>query len=48
MFVEDHTTTDYDRAAGFGMTPTTAFMAAGNYNQKTDEKHIELLLLPLA
>ncbi len=48
MFVKDHTTTDYDRLAGFGITPTLAFMAASNYDQKQDHKQIEMLLLPLA
>jgi hypothetical protein len=45
--VKDHTTVDSDIVAGFAMTPTNAFMAASNFDQKHDLRHIELFELPL-
>ena len=48
MFARDHTTVDDDTAAGFAMTPSSAFVAASNFDQKRDTRHIILFELPLA
>ncbi len=45
LHVKDHTTLDYDTPAGFAITPTFAFTASSNYDQKHDRRYINLFEL---